>query len=193
MDPDSQPGPKPLVQIAVRTDYPDNQKCDTPYVAGRSQPAVLALAGEGNPLEFKPVPAGIQFAPAPGTGRNPWPTVYGDSVNLNYGYTNAAFGGFGWYHIRAKHGWTQLAADRTAAALDSADTLEEPTDTPGVNWTYVRISDAYSVSVAGQDLECAQIVAVNRDRAEGDPDVAGIITSFGADLEGYVFSRVITP
>lgn len=196
LDPSANPSPKPVVQIAVLENSPDNQKCDSPYAAGRSQPAVWALAAKDNPLQWQQVLPEEQFAPGPGIGTNPWPTIYGDSVYLNHGYVKPIpgdFEGWGWYKIRAKHGWTELAASRTAAALigPGPDTFQSHQSNG--NWAYVRLGDAYEVTTTGTSVECAQVVIVDRDQHAGDPAKRGIVTSFGGLLPGYVLGKIITP
>jgi hypothetical protein len=115
-----------------------------------------------------------------------YPAGYeGSDVYLHYGTTywvpggNPAqtpwylddWGGWGYRHILAKHGWSELDQQETEEALvDDAD----PSQTPNGNWDYET-----PLSTPGQGgVSCTRTVIVDFRTGNGDPGPRGVVTSF---------------
>ncbi|MGI8632780.1 MAG: hypothetical protein ACR2NA_09605 [Solirubrobacterales bacterium] len=84
------------------------------------------------------------------------------------------FNGFGFKHIRAKHGWSQTDSQETVHTL-AADLA------PGVDgqqYTYVA-----SVAPGAGGVSCQRRVVVDYQHRSGDPAPAGIITSYNKVVE----------
>jgi len=184
IDPDDTAVPV-VAHIRINPNEEDEgQICDDPYVNDRTTTDPSSLTQPGNPLEFTQVPPTVGLiGPLYGAAVNPFPTQDGDSVPVYYGNaTNSPTGwkGFGWYKIKAKHGWSATADQRTRQALLT-----------GLRWTqsngrqfYLDFGNPFEVTRAGGPTqECAQFVVVDR---VASPRPLGIVTSFGRDLPGFV-------
>jgi hypothetical protein len=102
---------------------------------------------------------------------------------LNYGYAQAIvgdtldFGGWGYWHILAGHGWS-LADD-----ADTRTALEDPTPIPGQAANQANPYVFYGPKYAGiSGAVCRRVVVVDFGTAPGNPGPKGIITSYGADV-----------
>jgi hypothetical protein len=109
-------------------------------------------------------------------------TTRGPTV-LNYGYAEARvdddldFGGWGYWHIRAGHGWS-LADD-----ADTRIALEDPTPIPATDRKGVDPYEFHGPKYPGKGgAVCRRVVLVDFGTTAGDPGPKGIITSYGADV-----------
>lgn len=82
------------------------------------------------------------------------------------------WGGWGWRHVQAKHGWNTLDREETALALL---TPQEPVKRGGGKWRYSGIDPQRGTG----GVECERRVVVQFEKGkEADPAPLGIVTSF---------------
>jgi hypothetical protein len=96
-----------------------------------------------------------------------WPGV--DPSHLPGGPYVDDWGGWGYRHIKAKHGWSDADLQETEDALVAAVPFQDPNHPD--NWDYVL---PVSPGVGG--VSCARWVAVDFNPGSGEP--RGIVTSF---------------
>jgi hypothetical protein len=90
------------------------------------------------------------------------------------------FDGWGYQHIKAKHGWSRADDAATRSAL-----LNRAIPSGDVTDSYYFIGPEYQQG----GVECVREVLANFAAAEGDPAPKGIITSYGRnlnDLPGFM-------
>ena len=159
-----QPVPDP-----TQTGEKDDPSCD------RSTPSYVAQSQQ--------TPSGFTAVSDPTlVSSSTFNTTLGPTV-LNYGYASLIntdpldFGGWGYWHILAGHGWS-LADD-----ADTRAALEDPTPEPGTNTGRIDSYVFYGPKYLGTgNVACRRVVLVEFGTAGGDPGPKGIITSYGADV-----------
>lgn len=83
------------------------------------------------------------------------------------------WGGWGYRHIAAKHGWSQLDYDETVYALSVGQPAFNPASE---NYDYVA-----PVATPGNGgVACIRTVAIDFEPDTGDPRARGVVTSFNA-------------
>jgi hypothetical protein len=84
------------------------------------------------------------------------------------------WGGWGWRHIQAKHGWSQADLAETEFALTSAEPVFNPASG---NWRY-----SVPVDPGKNGVPCTRNVVVDfeQNTEMGDPRPRGIVTSFNS-------------
>jgi len=95
------------------------------------------------------------------------------------------YSGWGYQHIKAKHGWSRADDTDTRSALE---TTPHPSDNEnGTEDSFEYFGPQYSQN----GLTCVRVVLVDYGTASGDPGPKGIITSYGAD--GNTVPKVFIP
>lgn len=134
--------------------------------------------GEDFVRRYEPMPSGVFPAEGVLTGQG--------RAFLRWGFTSPdldnddiAWTGWGYRHIKAKHGWSTEDRDATIEALTSGVATPNPRGEDRNRWDYL------GPEYAGRNrTRCARFVAVEyalstNDILLGAPEPAGIITSFG--------------
>jgi hypothetical protein len=163
--------PNPLV---TRTE--EDHRCDRAAGASYQNPG-----GNADPDPF------TKYYETPFAITNRPPGYGSTEIYLHYGSTRwipavhpeeapwyrDAWDGWGYRHIQAKHGWSELDREETQLAL-AEDTA--PVDQGNGKWLYKA-----PVPTEGEGgVTCTRDVVVDFEPGEGDPRPRGIVTSFNA-------------
>jgi hypothetical protein len=161
------PSPMPDPTNTGESDDPSCDRSASNYTADSSQ----------NPKGFTPVsdPTLVQSSSF-NTSQGPTVLNYGSASLINTDPLD--FGGWGYWHILAGHGWSLADDTDTRAALE--DPTPRPSIVPGATSSrYVFTGPKYPGSGS---VWCRRVVIVDFGTLPGDPGPKGIITSYGADV-----------
>jgi hypothetical protein len=84
-----------------------------------------------------------------------------------------AWGGWGYRHIVAKHGWNLLDSEETQIALND-DLFPTKTGPKNELWRY----ESPEINPISPTVGCNRVVIVDFEQEEGDPASRGIVTSY---------------
>ncbi len=152
----------------------EERRCDR-----GSGPTFYNLDGNNGPTPFEvKEPPAFTVTDLPEGIESPSPVYlrWGETSWLGEALEEPQFmdlwGGWGYRHIQAKHGWNALDREETALALL---TPQKPVKGIGTNWVYS--TDAIASGVGG--AECERRVVVQFEKGfEEDPAPRGIVTSY---------------
>jgi hypothetical protein len=167
LDPENYPDPR-------KTDEEEDHRCDRTPGATYENPL-----GSIDPEPFAPYVLSSFYVPERPTGTEEVDVFlrYGETfwVPGRYPETTPQYiddwGGWGYRHIKAKHGWSNLDQEETETALlDPAPELQ-----PSGNWLYE--SPVLPTPGSG-GVGCFRQVALDFEPGPNDPAARGIVTSF---------------